>query len=511
MKNETTSVVDIQPNAAKLIDSMRHVGYDNYSAVMDIIDNSLDAGAGTCHVWWKQEKGSPTIIIADTGSGMDADSLNQAMRLGSLGEKNPETDLGRFGMGLTTATLSLCRKVVILTKTETGELLKGATDIDEMIAENKFKMQVGGITEDDRAFFFQMIGDAKSGTVIQLQKVDRLTNANLSVASDILRKKVSRVFRVFLMNNRNIFINGKKAEAVNPLDPIPGQPSRIILDETFLYPLNGKDEEGEMVRLKLAFLPEVSDEAARDYDFNQAGQGFYVLRNLREIVDASTLGLFTKHPSLNRFRAEVQVSGKMDEAIQIDFAKSRANLVQSLADKINALVKPHINYIRKNHAKDNTRSKIDKVQHGESEQEIAKKAKILELPPRKPEPQGASGAETSTGTKRKAKTEPGTGTAEKEPAKLRRVCRFEEVDFGGQGQLYETYPEGSTIVVQLNTAHPFYARIIEPYAQDPNLRNAIDFLLFSLASAEIKHSIEHEELMAAYKTTVSSNLRSLCS
>jgi len=373
MKNETTSVVDIQPNAAKLIDSMRHVGYDNYSAVMDIIDNSLDAGAGTCHVWWKQEKGSPTIIIADTGSGMDADSLNQAMRLGSLGEKNPETDLGRFGMGLTTATLSLCRKVVILTKTETGELLRGATDIDEMIAENKFKMEVGGITQDD-----------KSGTVIQLQKVDRLTNANLSVASDILRKKVSRVFRVFLENKRNIFINGKKAEAVNPLDPIPGQPSRIILDETFLYPLNGKDAEGEMVRLKLAFLPEVSDESARDYDFNQAGQGFYVLRNLREIVDASTLGLFTKHPSLNRFRAEIQVSGKMDEAIQIDFAKSRANLVQSLADKINALVKPHINYIRKNHAKDNTRSKIDKVQHGESEQEIASRKW---LPVRNPPPE----------------------------------------------------------------------------------------------------------------------------
>ena len=514
-KSETKSnVVEIPPNAAKLIESLRHVGYDNYSALMDLIDNSLDAGATVCNVWWKQDKGQPTIVIGDNGSGMDEMRLNQAMRLGSLVDKNPETDLGRFGMGLTTATLSLCRGVVILTKTESGELLKGTTDIDEMIAENRFKMVIGGITSDDKELFVQMTKGGNTGTVVQLLKVDRLTNSNLSVASDILRKRVSRVFRIFLENNRSIIVNGKKAEPFDPLNPIHDEPSRIILDETFPYVFGGDDDEDnqEMVRVKVAFLPEVSTEVARDLSINEAGQGFYILRNLREIVDGSSLNIYIKNPALNRFRAEIHVSGKLDEAIQINFAKSRVNLKQSLADKISALVNPHVMYIRKNYLKKSTKSKIDQVQHTESEQEIAKKAKILELPP-KPKPTENPPQENKGAPKQKVEQKNRPTTPDKETTRLRRICKFEEVDFGSQGQLYEAYPDGATIVIQLNTAHPFYSRIIEPYAQDPNLRNAIDFLLFSLASAEMKHSTDQEqtELMTAYKTTVSGNLRSLCS
>lgn len=507
-----TSVVDISPNAAKLIESLRHVGYDNYSAVMDLIDNSLDAGATICNIWWKQEKGQPTILLGDNGSGMDEPTLNQAMRLGSLAEKNPETDLGRFGMGLTTATLSLCRKVTILTKTETGELLKGATDIDEMVAENRFKMETGGITDEDIALFNQTTGNSNCGTVVQLLKVDRLTNTNLSVAADILRKKIGRVFRIFLQNKRSIIVNSKKAEACDPLNPVPGGASKIILDESFPFKIEGEGEpREELVRLKVAFLPDVSQEMTRDLNINPISQGFYVLRNLREIVDGSSLDIFVKNPALNRFRAEIQVSGKMDEAIQIDFAKSKVNLRQSLADKISALVTPHISYIRKNYRKDVAKSNIERVQHAESEQEISKKAKILELPPKPRQPE-----KPVTETKKPARKKNGHDEKPATPegtSRLRRVCRFEEVDFGSQGQLYETYPDGATIVVQLNTAHPFYERIIEPYAQDPSLRNAIDFLLFSMASAEMKHSSDQEkmELMTGYKTTVSSNLRSLCS
>ena len=214
---------------------------------------------------------------------MDAACLNQAMRLGSIAEKNPETDLGRFGMGLTTATLSLCRRVTILTRTESGELLKGTTDIDDMIAENAFKMEVGGITQEDKELFEQMTNGSKSGTVVQLLKIDRLSNSNLSIASDILRKHVSRIFRVFLQNNRSIIVNGKKAEASVFLNPVPEEPSRIILDETF--PFSQKRDGGEdavTVRVKVAFLPDVSVEKAKEVGIGAASQGFYLLKNLRE-------------------------------------------------------------------------------------------------------------------------------------------------------------------------------------------------------------------------------------
>lgn len=497
-------VVDIPPNAAKLIESLRHVGYDNYSAIADLIDNSVDANASLCNVWLKQDKGQPTIIVADNGRGMDSAKLNQALRLGSLADKNQESDLGRFGMGLTTATLSLCRRVKVLTKVKDGELLKGVTDIDDMIGANCFRAEMGGVNPEDEALFATMTGNASSGTVVQLLNVDRLTNSNLSVAADLLRKKVGRVFRMFLQGNCKIEVNGKPALAIDPLNLPDFEASRILLDETFDHPL--ADGSIEKVRMKIAYLPETSQEKSRELGINVQNQGFYVLRNLREIVDGSSLDLFVKIPMLNRFRAELQVSGNLDDAIQIDFAKSRVNLVQSLRDKIQALANPHITYMRNQWKKTTAKKEIGAVQHSESEHEIAKKAKILELPEPPKGPRIDQGNE-----KKPTPRKPGTPSEDK-VKRLRRVCRFEEVDFGAQGQLYEAYPDGNAVVVQLNTAHPFYQRIIEPYVNNPDIRNAIDFLLFSMASAEMKHSVNEEkmELLTSYKTTVSSNLRSLC-
>lgn len=499
-----SEVVDIPPNAAKLIESLRHVGYDNYSAISDLIDNSIDANATQCNVWLKQEKGQPTIVIADNGRGMDAATLNQALRLGSLVDKNRDSDLGRFGMGLTTATLSLSRQVKVLTKTKDGHLLKGATDIDDMITANRFVAVLGGANAEEAELFDTLTGGASSGTVVQLLKVDRLTNSNLSVASDLLRKKVGRVFRMFLQGNFKIEINGRAAVPYDPLGIPEGEASRILLDETFDYTL--ADSSVEKVRLKIAYLPETSIEKSKELGVNVPNQGFYVLRNLREIVDGASLELFVKHPMLTRFRAELQVSGALDEAMQIDFAKSRVTLVQSLRDKIQALANPHIAYIRNQFKKTTATKEIGTIQHSESEAEISKKAKILELPetPKGPRPQ-------SEGKKRRQPLKDEAPTEERSK-RLRRVCRFEEVDFGAQGQLYEAYPDGNSIVVQLNTAHPFYLRIIEPYVNNPDVRNAIDFLLFSMASAEMKHSVNEEkmELLTSYKTTVASNLRSLC-
>jgi hypothetical protein len=500
------SVVEIAPNAAKLIESLRHVGYDNYNALADLADNSLDANASICRVWLKQDKGQPSILIADNGNGMDDPTLNQALRLGSMVDKDRQSDLGRFGMGLTTATLSLCRRVVVLTKTESGPLLKAITDVDDMKDANKFKAEFGGITPEDIAMFAELTGGAKSGTVLQMLKVDRLTNSNLSVASDILRKKFGRIFRMFLQSKCKIEINGKPVEAFDPLNPLADEPSRIIHDETFEFLL--PSGEKETVRLRVAHLPLRSQDLNKELGINVSNQGFYVLRNLREIVDGVTLDLFTKNPMLNRFRAELHLSGAMDDAIQIDFAKSRVNPIQSLRDKIQAVVGPHITYLRREYQKNSAKSALSEIQHQESENEIAKKAKILQLP-EQPKKTRAAVIRTKRNPKDK---EQQPEQVEEKSTRLRKVCRFEEVDFGAQGQLYEAYPDGSSVVVQLNTAHPFYQRILEPYINNPDVRTALDYLLFSMAAAEMRHSIDEEksELLTAFKTTVSGNLRSLC-
>ena len=96
-----------EPNPARLIESLRHVGYGNYEAIADLVDNCFDAEADRVFIQISQHRGDFHITVADNGWGMGRETLDQALKLGSLTERDIATDLGKFGMGLVTASLSL--------------------------------------------------------------------------------------------------------------------------------------------------------------------------------------------------------------------------------------------------------------------------------------------------------------------------------------------------------------------------------------------------------------------
>jgi len=84
------------PNPAKLLDSLRSTGYDNYNAIMDIIDNCIDADAQNIWINIGGKADKLIITIADDGKGMNYEILNQALKLGSETEKEINSDLGRL-------------------------------------------------------------------------------------------------------------------------------------------------------------------------------------------------------------------------------------------------------------------------------------------------------------------------------------------------------------------------------------------------------------------------------
>src|SRR5215472_4111000 len=103
MKNspvlESIQLVSNPPNARRTMEALREMGYDSYASVLDIIDNSIDAQATVVSVDICELQGDILIDIEDNGCGMDYDTLNEALRLGS--DTIRETaDLGKFGMGL---------------------------------------------------------------------------------------------------------------------------------------------------------------------------------------------------------------------------------------------------------------------------------------------------------------------------------------------------------------------------------------------------------------------------
>ena len=131
--------IDAPPTAAALMESTRSIGYSFDSAVADIIDNSISAGAK--HVWIKSvPSDDPYVAILDDGIGMSSDKLAEAMRYGT----NPNmqrstTDLGRFGLGMKMASLSQCRVLTVISKFK-GRISVCRWNLDRVIQTNKWTL-----------------------------------------------------------------------------------------------------------------------------------------------------------------------------------------------------------------------------------------------------------------------------------------------------------------------------------------------------------------------------------
>src|SRR6266498_3738383 len=169
---KSSRVLENQPNARRTMEALRELGYDSYASILDIIDNCIDAHATIINVEVGEQKGDIVITIDDDGCGMDEETLSEALRLGSDTEREPG-DLGKFGMGLVTASIGLSQRIEVLTKEADGILLCGGFDLEEIAAQNRFvKWIVKGKFDEESKF-----GRAK-GTQIRLSKTDRIRNRN---------------------------------------------------------------------------------------------------------------------------------------------------------------------------------------------------------------------------------------------------------------------------------------------------------------------------------------------
>jgi len=117
-------VKNVPPRPASTIQSLRHLGYSLDSALADIIDNSIGAHSTHISIDYRWNQGTPYIAILDNGTGMDRDELIQNMAFGckKLTDNRTSTDLGRFGMGMKTASISQCRTLTVISKIENEDV-----------------------------------------------------------------------------------------------------------------------------------------------------------------------------------------------------------------------------------------------------------------------------------------------------------------------------------------------------------------------------------------------------
>jgi hypothetical protein len=498
------------PNAGRLVESLRYLGYGNYEAIADLVDNAIDAEARYISIRVQQRNNQPYISIADRGTGMAKDVLDQAMRLGSLTARDLNSDLGKFGMGLVTASLSIAKKCHVITRTDEG-CWSSAWDVDEVVAKNAFLKHLDAATPEEIEELDAEIGGAPSGTIVILTNCDNLGNRNMSAFASTLRNNVGRIHRYFIDAGREIRINDEAVAAIDPLQ-LSDPATETVVDEVFPIKVSEDGQEKlERVRARIVLVPENPAnelEVAR----SMKAQGFYVMRNQREIMNAVALNFFTKHNDFNRMRGELFFPGTLDRLVGVEFTKRQVNLDQSLHDQLANTLVPTCRTIKRREAtkKRVETSEVQQQLHNQSAKAIAEKDKLLikpkaEIEKRQPRKNAGNGHGPKGEPERERKNLTRTQALE-----TRLNCEIREERLGPNGQIYECDMEGRRLVLRYNVEHPFYQRFIVDNINDGRLVTAADFLIYSMATAELRMLDDGAfDAVNNFKAVMSGNLRTL--
>jgi hypothetical protein len=509
-----------EPNAEILLNSLRSTGYDLESVVGDIIDNAIDAEASTVVVNLEIDKSKDewTVEVADDGFGMDESTLDQMMRLGSRSDHDLDTDLGAFGLGSDTAALGIGRNKHVITCHEENLWLSSMWDLDAIRKAKAFVKHLDAARPDEVELFADAFARAgveapSLGTLVRIGKCDRVGRRDLEAGARAVRRYVAQTFRRFLVPNGGltIIVNGI---AVDPFDPLMREDSEtmVLFDEHVEF--SWKDENGEEQTDKIGFvivhLPDKGGtEANKGAGITIDGSGFYLMRNGREIVPATTLRLFARHNEYSRFRAEISLPARLDAHVGVTFLKSSADVKpsQALRDKIRDVTNPY----RRQSQQLYRRSRKDaeeQVPHDEAAKHIKTRSPFLRKPAatiEKREKRGEQGASRKRG-------EPESGRTPRERAQrsLADQARFEAKQAGPHAPFYEGHLEGRRIVVTYNSDHPAYQRLILDNRENRGQVAAIDYLVWSLVAAELRNvDDENARFMEAMREDASFNLRQL--
>ncbi|PKM68371.1 MAG: ATP-binding protein [Firmicutes bacterium HGW-Firmicutes-2] len=323
----------LPPYAPVLMESTRALGYTLEAAIADILDNSITAEASRIDIFFEPSD-NPYFSILDNGSGMNDLELNNAMRYGSRHPKEvrDSNDLGRFGLGLKTASLSQCRCLTVVSLKK-GILSGRRWDLDLISQRQEWVLLELGETDINKIEHINKLIENKTGTLISWTKLDRIIVGEYSLEETfnkkmpIVREHLEMVFHRYLKGEQGlikleIFINN------NPLqgnDPFLIEKSYQILDDEKVF------IDGSEILIKPYILPHMSNLTSTE--INKLGgsdglrnqQGFYIYRNKRLVVWGTWFRLARMEDSSKLARVMVDIPNSLDEQWTLDIRKSIAS------------------------------------------------------------------------------------------------------------------------------------------------------------------------------------------
>ncbi|MCX2743662.1 ATP-binding protein [Mangrovivirga sp. M17] len=527
---EITSI----PNASRTFKALRNLGYDLYSSIADVVDNAITETVKAKHiaVYFDFDPDRNIVCrIQDDGCGMNENELEEAMRLGT-DTTYEENDLGKFGMGMKTASLSHCDTLTVISKKKGSNICGYRWDINNIQKKGKWILLQLTKDEIDLILERENLDIANHGTIVFWDNLFLINEnyksySNEKFAQNYYFRLLSRL-KLHLGMIYHRFLDGTlgKEDSINltvndePLEPwdpfCRSEPNTEIVElnkdlEELIIPKYSLPVhiKGYVVPNKESFSSEEAWKNAKGVLSWNDSQGYYIYRANRIIRYGGWHGTKAKDEHDKLARVSIDINASLDELFQITVNKTKVQFPEILYHHLKTKVNPKI--VRKAKAKYNksndklhvnnnfrkSKEKIDEVSKG-----LLEKNKIK-----------TNVSENGQSNSVQVQNPSGTWLSNKinDFLKYGSERDYEIVsDHLEDGSLWKIVCNNEDkFKVIVNASHPFYSRIYKS-SKNKSATGAIDALIFSLAFAELYNkNDQNAHLFDTFKTVCSRALQKL--
>lgn len=566
--------------AQTFIQSLRDVGYDSTtSAICEHIDNAIGAAASEVRVLIRQagKKGAlkTDILVYDNGTGMAPNVLKVATSFGGSMAFNDREGIGRFGMGMKTAGLSMAPAIEIISWQESGAYYRMILDTIAIGNNQKNALilddpeYLGGLSADIANFFTTPMGFPKntteqnilapngieltkalgdSGTIVYMPDCDRLSAMTARVLVEDATKTFAHVYRRKITKGLKIYVNNRLVEASDPtlsmptarhthlsgLDDVSVKTSRLITNRTVSIKPHTEASFTHDILIKVYALPirewsNISRKALSDIGvFND--QNISILRNDREVFAGHITKIVKRHSTAAWYRIEIDFPGELDEMFGVATNKQGVRMKDSVIDAIKRAIGDDIVAIRADVERVQAQNAANKRTSGPSLSEM----KAQESDPFQADQLNANLNEQqkeqieenlrglAIGLRRENETEE---EAFQRVKSSRYIIRFHHDKFW---PFYDVEHKFGRVILTINTAHQFYAKLYEPlmtrvvdnsagdddagdvHIQENNITTTLDLVLLSLARTQSimsQSNAEAAEIFENFRQSWSNTLK----
>ena len=492
---EKYDTIPLPANPQRVMEGLRDTGYSFNTAIADIVDNSIAAGATNVAITVQRNpKREIFVYISDNGCGMDEKGLENAMTYGSQKRSDPSS-LGKFGLGLKTSSTAFCRKFSVVSRASDGIARKLQWDIDYVASIREWRVKKLEPTEDDLEILDEIAGTSGTGTLVIWENVDRLLkkdykmpNAEINALAKIidnLRKHLGLVFQRFIdpsfatAPTMAISLNGTDVMAWDPFCVASG--SDLAIDENYKIETDDPGTSSSF-SLKAYILPR-REEFPSKKDMEEANisndyQGIYIYRENRLIHYGDWLGMYSREPHFSLLRVDFSFDHTLDDFFNVDIKKSRINLAAEILEELKKILQPCRREAERRYRTGESKRITSKPTdaHAPANMNVDEKAPSIEQA--KVEAVGNNSVVITNEH----------GTFNHKIAVLtpndKDKCRIIAVENIPSGALWEPCLSDGKQAVQINMSHPYYQKIYYPILSNHVTVIGMDSLLWALGASE---------------------------